>query len=155
MEKVSRPAELLYASIAFGLWSEVGPYKSLTKIREVRIQSEKLFRILSRSNDVWPSFDETLGERPSRQLLKRRGKVILRAERQYKKLLSCVGNTVQENAEQEVGRRLTNAELRETVTKFEARMALVALSIRQKYPILDKAKIVSPPAAKVYFSEPG
>jgi hypothetical protein len=131
----NRRIELFYLATGWSVWAERGPYRETKFVREVRLQSHKLYRLVTH-RDVRPSYSELLGlKTPSKQLRKRRGKAHARAEIQYRKLLGCVAQSVKAAIEHEIKRPLTKAEVRKHMALVQERIDRVTKVLKEKYPI--------------------
>jgi hypothetical protein len=129
-----RRFELIYLTMAWELWAEVGPYKNTPIIREIRIQAKKTLKILT-NNLLGITFKEMLGEPISLNLRKRRGKISVRAERQYKHLVDTVERSVQRAATEQLKQPLSKAQMRTIMKSFHESVVKVTQTMKTKYPI--------------------
>jgi hypothetical protein len=129
--------ELNYSAAAYLLWVEVGRYKATPIVREVYIQATKLVRMLHNA-DLGLTEGELKGEGVSKSLRKRRGKLAIRVDRQYVRLLKAAEEAMQRAAEKDIGRRLTKAELKQHAAKFRVKISGVSKLMKEKYPIEDQ-----------------
>lgn len=130
-----RRFELIYFALAWELWAEGGPYKDEPKIvREIRIQAAKLLKMLDNA-DMGISYEEMLGRRTSLSVRKKRGKLHVRTERQYRQVLECVDNALRAAGEQKFGRALTRKELQANHEAFRSSVMKVIALMKEKYPI--------------------
>jgi hypothetical protein len=132
--KRTRWHELMYSAAAFEIWAEAGPYKKTPVVREVYIQAKKLVRML-RDEDLGITDAESRGEPVSKSLRKRRGKLTVRVETQFKKLLECAEEAVQLIAVREGGRRLTRLELKQNAAQFRTKILGIIALLKEKYPL--------------------